>query len=40
MDLEDGTGVAAADVNGDGVLDLAVADAGNVSILLARLKAE
>jgi hypothetical protein len=38
--LEDGTGIAAGDVNGDGVLDLAVADAGNVSVLLARLKAE
>jgi hypothetical protein len=32
-DLQDGSGIVAVDVNGDGVLDLALAAAGNLSIL-------
>ena len=36
--LEEGSGVVAADVNGDGVLDLAIADAGNIDVHAARLK--
>ena len=36
-DLEHGSGIVAADVNGDGVVDLALAASGNLSILQARL---
>jgi hypothetical protein len=35
--LELGSGVVAADVNGDGIVDLAVADAGNIRIFHAEL---
>jgi hypothetical protein len=35
--LEHGSGIVAADVNGDGVMDLALAASGNLSILQARL---
>jgi len=35
--LELGSGVVAADVNGDGIVDLAVADAGNIQIFHAEL---
>ncbi|MGC4087593.1 MAG: VCBS repeat-containing protein [Polyangiaceae bacterium] len=37
LELEHGTGVVAADFNGDQVLDLALADAGKVRLLLAQL---
>jgi hypothetical protein len=36
-ELRHGSGVVAADVDGDGVIDLAVADSGNVSVLGAEL---
>jgi hypothetical protein len=36
-DLQRGTGIAAADFNGDGVPDLALADSGNLLVLKARL---
>lgn len=36
-ELRHGSGVVAADIDGDGVLDLAVADSGNVSVLKAEL---
>jgi hypothetical protein len=36
--LLDGTGVTSADVNGDGVVDIAVADAGNVRVIHAALE--
>jgi hypothetical protein len=36
-ELDQGTGITAADVNGDGVVDLVVADSGNVRILRAEL---
>ena len=38
-DLRHGSGVVAADVDGDGVIDLALADSGNLSILKAHLVA-
>ena len=37
IELEHGTGITATDVDGDGVVDLAVADAGNVRVLRAEL---
>ena len=37
VDLQGGSGIVAADVNGDGVLDLALAASGNLSILQAEL---
>jgi hypothetical protein len=37
--LEHGTGIVAADLNGDGALDLALSDSGAFSILKAELKA-
>ena len=36
-ELEQGTGITAADVNGDGIVDLVVADAGTVRVLRAEL---
>lgn len=38
LTLEAGTGITAADVDGDGVTDLAVADAGGVRVLRAELE--
>ena len=40
LDLQHGTGIAATDVNGDGVTDLAVAASGNLMILKARLESQ
>ena len=37
--LEQGTGIVAADVDGDGVTDLAIADSGAVRVLRAKLEA-
>jgi hypothetical protein len=37
--LQNGTGIAAADVDGDGIVDLAVASAGNLRVLKAELEA-
>jgi hypothetical protein len=36
-ELEQGTGITAADVNGDGIVDLVVADSGTVRVLRAEL---
>jgi FG-GAP-like repeat len=38
-DLQRGTGIVAADLNGDGVVDLALADSGNLVLLKAKLAA-
>jgi hypothetical protein len=38
-DVRHGSGVVAADVDGDGVMDLALADSGNLSVLKGELVA-
>jgi len=37
VELEHGTGIAATDIDGDGITDLVVADAGSLRVLLAGL---
>ena len=37
--VQSGTGIAAADVDGDGIVDLALASAGNLRVLKAELEA-
>jgi hypothetical protein len=38
VELERGTGIAATDVDGDGIIDLAIADAGSIRVLHAELQ--